>query len=969
MFSRLVTILFLFIVLSFVPTSLVAGPIPIGILSVDAALSPLPPAPGSTHVFATFDILNGTGMNDSAFPDMSFPVATQITFTNFVLTLFLVGGGTNVYLPSQFTPDGSGGFSMNAPVDLTANPMDHAILTGITSPVDDILNDGVTATKISQLGSFLVPAGNSLQPGDFAVVNAVPEPRSWMLLGSGLAVLCLLRGRRSRPFGKVGAVVSAVLFVQSASWAAAAPVKLNVATQPASVIAGSTTAYLTGSGFPAVSFPDNKIDPSQVAITIGATCMGSPVAAITAASVMQVVGTSQRISFLVPSLPTGIYNVSVSGKMPQGTLFASTNCSTMSVQNTSNFLKVSSGSFWLGGSPFRFGGTNIYSLMYSKPAAVDALYATALASEQKIVRTWAWIDIGGNGTPSIRGAQNGFYFQYWPVNGTAPAYNDGATGLQNLDYEVFRAGQLGIKLIMAFTNNWNDFGGMDQYVAWLGLHHHDDFYTDPTIRQWYKNYIAHLLNRVNTLTGIPYKNDPTIVMWELANEPRCGGSDNTNYPASSACRTTTLVNWVQDVSSYIKTIDPNHLVAVGDEGFYCSNPGSSDFTINCSQGDDNFAFAQAPAIDAMSFHLYPDSWGKNLTFSQNWISQHITDAASLGKPAYMGEYGWTTQNTRLSVYQNWTNEVLSLGGAGALFWDLLPGSVGLAFSDPNGFDLTAGAPEFILFDNFSKMVAAGQVQTFPPVAGNQAATTPFGQPVSLSPLQNDIAYGTATIVPSTIDLDPNTAGQQTSVTTGVGTFALQANGTVLFTPASGYSGPALATYTVQDSAGATSNVAALSVTVQANPNATVLTLFSFETGTDGWGAVNAAANGAVQQISAFHTNGSSGLQVTVATGDWFGASLSAVTDLSKYKTLLLDVQTLATGTSVDLQFTSGNNFDWCQGTFGFVNANTTATVTLDLTNVSALTCFSGAPDLTRVRQVHIFLSPGTVYLDYLRAQQ
>lgn len=62
---------------------------------------------------------------------------------------------------------------------------------------------------------------------------------------------------------------------------------------------------------------------------------------------------------------------------------------------------------------------------------------------------------------------------------------------------------------------------MDQYVRWAGGRYHDSFYRDPRIRAWHKAWISHLLNRVNMITGVAYKDDPTIMTWELGNEPRC----------------------------------------------------------------------------------------------------------------------------------------------------------------------------------------------------------------------------------------------------------------------------------------------------------------------------------------------------------------------------------------------------------------------------------------------------------------
>ena len=43
-------------------------------------------------------------------------------------------------------------------------------------------------------------------------------------------------------------------------------------------------------------------------------------------------------------------------------------------------------------------------------------------------------------------------------------------------------------------------------------------------------------------------------------------------------------SWVERTSAYLKSQDPNHLVTVGEEGFY--GPGSPDVDSNPSPGDD-----------------------------------------------------------------------------------------------------------------------------------------------------------------------------------------------------------------------------------------------------------------------------------------------------------------------------------------------------------------------------------------------
>src|SRR5688572_7982098 len=106
----------------------------------------------------------------------------------------------------------------------------------------------------------------------------------------------------------------------------------------------------------------------------------------------------------------------------------------------------------LGGREFRFAGTNNYYLMYKPPLMVDDVFADAQAAGFNVLRTWGFLDIGNaDGTDSIRGKADGVYFQYW--DGDSPAYNDGADGLQKLDYVLASARRHGIKLIIPLTNN------------------------------------------------------------------------------------------------------------------------------------------------------------------------------------------------------------------------------------------------------------------------------------------------------------------------------------------------------------------------------------------------------------------------------------------------------------------------------------------------------------------------------------
>jgi mannan endo-1,4-beta-mannosidase len=359
-----------------------------------------------------------------------------------------------------------------------------------------------------------------------------------------------------------------------------------------------------------------------------------------------------------------------------------------------------SGVFMHQGKPFCFSGTNNYYLSYKDKAMVDDVFAQAKAMGLKVMRTWAFIDRGSidDSVPSTDrneyepfGTKQGVYFQYWDTKAKGLAYNDGAEkddGLVRLDYVMSKAAENDIKMILVLTNNWKEFGGMNQYLKWFGLSYHHEFYTDVRAKQAYKNYAAHLINRTNSITKVAYKDDPSIFAWELANEPRCRNFGP--YDRLQDCKADTITGWVKEMSVHIKSLDKNHMVSVGDEGFF-NRPGQSSEQYNGKDGADHEAFLALDSIDFGTFHLYPDHWNTGMKWGNTWITDHIAAAQKAGKPTVLEEYGVVVKrddktgkvtggfDRRRQAYLNWNNLMLEGGGNGSMFWILVG-------ADPNNKD-------------------------------------------------------------------------------------------------------------------------------------------------------------------------------------------------------------------------------------------------------------------------------------------
>lgn len=108
-------------------------------------------------------------------------------------------------------------------------------------------------------------------------------------------------------------------------------VRLTTATQPPSGLAGSSNVYATGTGF-----PTGTIAPSGITVSFASTCLVTPLATATATQVKNILGTTDRVYFNIPStLATGTYAVWLTDSSPA---FTSSSCSALMVTNTTKTL-------------------------------------------------------------------------------------------------------------------------------------------------------------------------------------------------------------------------------------------------------------------------------------------------------------------------------------------------------------------------------------------------------------------------------------------------------------------------------------------------------------------------------------------------------------------------------------------------------------------------------------------------------
>jgi len=317
------------------------------------------------------------------------------------------------------------------------------------------------------------------------------------------------------------------------------------------------------------------------------------------------------------------------------------------------YITVKNGQFIKNGTPYNYIGTNYW---YGASLAADTIGGNRdrLAKELDFLKQ--------NGIDNLRvlvgaeGPDNQPY-RVTPALIKQPGIYSPSL-LEGLDFLLNELKKRDMVAILYLTNNWEWSGGVAQYLNWNGYgefvnpnvkpytwndfyNYQKQFYSCDTCVKQVNQYIEFIITRTNSVNGTKYINDPTIMAWELANEPRPMADDNF----------APFTKWIKETSELIKKLDPNHLVTTGNEG-----------EKGCSESIELFENIHAfPTIDYLTIHIWIKNWGwynsekADSTFPlamekvQKYFDDHLAIAQKLNKPIVLEEFGIARDNERFDL--------------------------------------------------------------------------------------------------------------------------------------------------------------------------------------------------------------------------------------------------------------------------------------------------------------------------------
>jgi mannan endo-1,4-beta-mannosidase len=325
-------------------------------------------------------------------------------------------------------------------------------------------------------------------------------------------------------------------------------------------------------------------------------------------------------------------------------------------KSANDFVSIRNGRFELRGRPYSYIGSSLWYGCYLSDAKLSG-------GRERLIRELDRLrSIGATNIRMLASSETSPLVGALPRGITRAPRDWDEDLLSGLDFCLAEMAKRDMRAVLFVSNYWQWSGGFAQYVRWITGDTIPDpdkpvmekgnwrgfsefsarLYVTPAANQLYLDYIAQLIQRRNTVNGRVYRDDPAIMTWELANEPRPG----KNAAVSGVPE---FCQWVDGTARFIHAQDPNHLVCSGSEGIY-----------GCLGTPDAFVKAhETPAIDYATVHVWLKNWKWLKDFqlgpdyeiaaerARNYVEQHNVLATDMmHKPLVMEEFGLPRDHKR-----------------------------------------------------------------------------------------------------------------------------------------------------------------------------------------------------------------------------------------------------------------------------------------------------------------------------------
>lgn len=310
-----------------------------------------------------------------------------------------------------------------------------------------------------------------------------------------------------------------------------------------------------------------------------------------------------------------------------------------------SFVTAGNGKLYADGKPYYYAGTNYWygsllGLEKDKKRGIQRL-----RKELDFLKKQGITNLRIMGGAEGSGPLNGVTRVGPPFQKQHRVFDENT--LNGLDILLDEMAKRKMRAVIFISNNWEWSGGFQQYLIWNGVISKDwltqkpgwdtlrdlvaKFYSCSMCKFAYAMQAARLIRRVNSVNGKAYREDPTIMSWQIANEPR------PMRPAAI----NDYKKWIAETADQFKRLAPKQLVSVGHEGWIGS------------EGMDVYEQIHADTnVDYLTIHIWPKNWawfangkmaaeyGLAEATTEKYINDHVTIASKLNKPLVIEEFGF-----------------------------------------------------------------------------------------------------------------------------------------------------------------------------------------------------------------------------------------------------------------------------------------------------------------------------------------